>query len=196
MTRVRRDFLAPAWALIGVGALFTSAVTRLGSRGVATVSEGLSAGQWVVLVLLTFVMVYGEGILALQRKWVPRFLGRSRAVRHESFGLKILAPFYGLSLVGGSLKQLLRGWLSTTAIVAAVVIVRSFPEPWRGIVDFAVAAALAWGLITIVIGAPGVFRSAAEESTVRSGDRGRVTGGEIDAADEIDRDHDARKVLE
>jgi uncharacterized Ntn-hydrolase superfamily protein len=67
MTRTSLRHLAPAWALIGVGALFTSAVTRLGSRGVSTLSEGLAPGQWVVLVLLTSVMVYGEGVLALQR---------------------------------------------------------------------------------------------------------------------------------
>ena len=64
MTRASLRHLAPAWTLIGVGALFTSAVTRLGSRGVSTLSDGLSPGQWVVLVLFTSVMVYGEGVLA------------------------------------------------------------------------------------------------------------------------------------
>lgn len=176
MTRVGLGSLATAWTLVGVGGLFTSAVTRLGSRGVATLSEGLSPGQWVVLVLLTLVMVYGEGVLALQRKWVPRMLDRARAVRHESLGLKVLAPFYGLSLVGGPGKQLLRGWLSTTAIVVAVLVVRSFPEPWRGIVDFAVASALAWGLGSIVFGAPRAFRSSEAEPRPASLAENRDTG--------------------
>jgi hypothetical protein len=196
MTRTTLGHLAPAWALIGVGALFTSAVTRLGSRGVSTLSEGLSPGQWVVLVLFTSVMVYGEGVLALQRKWVPRLLDRARAVRDESLGLRILAPFYGLSLVGGPVKQLLRGWLSTIAIVTAVVVVRSFSEPWRGIVDFAVASALAWGLISILLGAPGVFRSAEAEPSSESVGGHRDTGREAHPPDEIDRDHDARRVPE
>lgn len=173
MTRASLRHLAPAWTLIGVGALFTSAVTRLGSRGVSTLSEGLTRGQWVALVLLTSVMVYGEGVLALQRKWVPRLLDRARSVRDESLGLKILAPFYGLSLVGGPVKQLRRGWISTIAIVTAVLVVRSFSEPWRGIVDFAVASALAWGLISIVLGAPGVFRSAEADPSPETSSRMR-----------------------
>ena len=64
-----------------------------------------------------------------------------------------------MSLVGGPAKRIIRAWLGTAAIVVAVVAVRALPDPWRGVVDFAVAAALGWGLACIVRRAPEVIRS-------------------------------------
>jgi hypothetical protein len=196
VSRVVLGALAPAWLLLGVGALFTSAVVRLGARGLATLQGGLSAGHWVVLISLTAVMVYGEGVVALQRRWVPRLLRRARALRGESLGLKLLGPLYGLSLVGAPGKQLLRGWLGTLAIVTAILIVRSLPEPWRGIVDFSVASALAWGLLSIAWGSPTAFRSADAEPAPETVARGRDSGGEACAPNEVHGDHDAREIPE
>lgn len=151
--------IAVLWALAGVAALFASAVIRLGGRGLATIVDGLAPVQWVALAVLTLVMVYGEGVVALQRRWVPRLIERASALRDEQFGLQLVAPLYGLSLVGAPAPRLIRAWLGTAAIVTAVVVVRSLPDPWRGIVDFAVAAALGWGLISIAWRAPHAFRS-------------------------------------
>jgi hypothetical protein len=55
-----------------------------------------------------------------------------------------------MSLIGAGKNDFIRGWLLTTGIVGAVLIVRTLPDPWRGIVDFAVGAALAWGLVAIL----------------------------------------------
>lgn len=151
--------IAVLWALAGVAALFGSAVFRLGGRGIETIVGGLAPVQWVALTVLTFVMVYGEGVVALQRRWVPKLIERARALRDERFGLQLLAPLYGLSLVGAPAPRLIRAWLGTGAIVTAILIVRSLPDPWRGIVDFAVAAALGWGLVSIARRAPHAFRS-------------------------------------
>lgn len=151
--------IAVLWALAGVAALFGSAVFRLGGRGIETIVHGLAPLQWVALTVLTFVMVYGEGVVALQRRWVPKLIERARALRDERFGLQLLAPLYGLSLVGAPAPRLIRAWLGTTAIVTAILIVRSLPDPWRGIIDFSVAAALGWGLVSIARRAPHAFRS-------------------------------------
>ncbi len=148
-----------AWTLLGIAALFASAIYRLGGRGVATVQDGLGTGEWVALVVLTLAFVYGEGFRALERRWVPRVVVRARRVRRErSLVVHLLAPLYGLSLIGASRKETARAWAGTLAIVLAVLVVRSFPEPWRGITDFAVAAALAWGLAAIVRGVPSALR--------------------------------------
>ncbi len=72
--------------------------------------------------------------------------------------VRLLAPLYGLSLVGTRRDDLIRGWLLTTGILGAVLIVRTLPDPWRGIVDFAVAAALAWGLVAILRRVPEAVR--------------------------------------
>ncbi len=143
--------MASAWAVMGVSILFASAVYRLGARGIATARDGLGPWEWTALVLLTVTFVYGEGFRVLDRRWVPDMLKRALRLRREGgVLLRLLAPLYGLSLIGAPRHRLLRAWAGTAAIVLAVLLVRSFPEPWRGITDFAVAAALAWGLLAIL----------------------------------------------
>jgi hypothetical protein len=147
-------FAATAWALLGLVLLFASAVARLGARGITTIRGGLELAEWLALVVLTVLFVYGEGVLGLQRRWLPHVLRRSaelRTVRRVLY--RLLAPLYAMSLIGAPNRRLWRAWAGVAAIVAAVLVVRRFPEPWRGITDFAVAAALAWGLVAILAGA-------------------------------------------
>jgi hypothetical protein len=146
-----RELAAPAWAVAGVSALFASASYRLGERGIAVIRDGLGGWEWVALACLTGLFVYGEGFLALDRKWVPGLMRRARELRTERrLVLRLLAPLYGLSLIGAPPAKLVPSWLGTGAIVGAILLVRALPDPWRGIIDFAVAAALAWGLVAIL----------------------------------------------
>jgi hypothetical protein len=116
---------------------------------VSTVASGLDAWQWVALALLTLLFVYGEGVRALGRKWVPWMVGRARGLREELLAFRVLAPLYSMSLIGRSVRLVARAWSGVTAVVLAVIIVSHFAEPWRGIVDIAVAAALLWGVLAI-----------------------------------------------
>lgn len=142
------------WAVAGVVFLFGEAALRLAARGVATVRGGLSPLEWVVLIALTAAFVYGEGIMALQRKWVPYVLARIERLPSEPFvGYRIGAPLYAMSLIGPPRRSVLRAWAGVTTIITAVLIVSRFPEPWRGIVDIAVASALTWGALALVHGA-------------------------------------------
>jgi len=152
--------VAPLWAVAGVSALFAWAVWRLGWRGLLTIRAGLGELEWAMLVVLTVAFVYGEGYRALDRRWVPGLIERARALRFEHRSLvRLLAPLHGMALIAVSRGRLVRAWLGTLAIVSAVLMVRALPEPWRGIVDFSVAAALAWGLIAIVRRVPAVLRA-------------------------------------
>lgn len=142
------------WGVLGVAAVFATAVIRLGERGLATIAGGLTPLQWLALVALTAVFVYGEGFRALQRRYVPHVLNRVEQLRHHPRRwYLLLAPLHALSLIGGSRGLLARAWAGTVAIAVAVAVVRSFPEPWRGITDFAVAAALAWGTVALATAA-------------------------------------------
>ena len=130
---------------------------RLGSRGIATVREGLGPPEWAALVVLTLAFVYGEGVRAIGRRWVPHFIERAREVRNvRSLVVRLLAPLHGLSLIAASRGQLVKAWAGVTAIAAVVWLVQRFPDPWRGITDFAVAVALLWGLGAILRRAPEV----------------------------------------
>jgi hypothetical protein len=71
---------------------------------------------------------------------------------------RLLAPLYGLSLIGASPRNVLRAWCLSAAILVAVLVVRTFPEPWRGITDLAVASALVWGLAAMAARAHEAFR--------------------------------------
>lgn len=155
-----RDVAVQAWAVAGVVFLFGEAAWRLGMRGVATVQGGLSTSEWAALMLLTAVFVYGEGYRALQRKWVPYVLARVARLRTERFlPWRIGAPLYAMSLIGPTWRTALRAWAGVAAIITAVLIVSRFPEPWRGIVDIAVAAALMWGAMALMYGALGMLRA-------------------------------------
>lgn len=140
-----------AWAVAGLVLLLGSAVFRLGGRGIEAIAGGLTPLEWLALLLVTVVFVVGEGYFALARKWVPRTLGRAAGLRSESRLLpRLLAPFHAMGLVFVPWRTALRHWAGVAAIIVAVLIVRAFPDPWRGIVDFAVAAALAVGVIALL----------------------------------------------
>lgn len=148
--------LASLWAVLGVAGLFAWAIVRLGSYGVVTIRGGLDAAHWLALVGLTGVFVYGEGYRVLERRWVPHLYRRARVLRSEASTIvRLLAPLHGLSLIAAAPGRLLRAWLGTLAIIGAVLLVRSLPAPWRGIVDFVVAAALFWGFVAIARRLPG-----------------------------------------
>jgi len=139
--------LASAWAIAGVSGLFGMAVARLGSRGLEGVAPGLSTLEWIVLGALVVLFVVGEGWAALQRKWVPRVVERARALREtDVVRHRLLAPLYGMSLIGGGAGNRRRAWAGVAAVVLAVVLVRLLPDPWRAMIDLAVASALCWGL--------------------------------------------------
>lgn len=153
-----RDTVVVGWALLGVAAIFAWAVYRLGLRGLEAIHGGLDPMEWTALIVLTVGFVYGEGVRALDRRWIPGLVQRAGRLRRESRILQLLGPLYGLSLVGRDRMELLKGWLGTLGIVTAVLVIRAFPSPWRGIVDFAVAGALAWGLVAILRRVPTALR--------------------------------------
>ena len=139
------------WAAIGIVALFIEAAWRLAVRGIITVRAGLEPIEWAILIVLTIAFVWGEGVRALQRRWIPGVYRRIDALRDEtSMTYRLFAPLYAMSLIGAPRNRLARAWLGVILIIAAVLVVRALPEPWRGIIDVGVAAALTWGLIVLL----------------------------------------------
>jgi hypothetical protein len=157
---ITRGFAVQMWAVAGVVVLFAEAAWRLALRGIAAVQGGLTSFEWLALVLLTAAFVYGEGVRALQRKWVPYVLRRVARLGEEGQLLyRVAAPLYAMSLIGPPRRALLRAWAGVAAIVTAVLVVSGFPDPWRGIVDLAVASALVWGAIALLYAAGRMMRA-------------------------------------
>jgi len=124
----------------------------LGARGSALIRSGLQPVEWLLLAAITAAFVYGEGVRALQRRYVPFVLRRLRQLRGEDTAAlhRVLAPLYAMALIAAPPRELMRAWAGLLAIVAAVLVVRGLPEPGRGMIDTGVAAALAWGLVALL----------------------------------------------
>lgn len=151
--RTSKPLLVAIWALAVVLATFVEAIHRLGARAIATIAAGLSPVEWVVLVVVVAVFVWGEGHRALQRRFAPRVVARAYEAGEKARGplAVLVAPLSCLSLVGADRRALARAWGGVALIVLAVLIVRAMPEPWRGIVDAGVSAALLWGAVALVV---------------------------------------------
>lgn len=146
--------LAGLWGLTGVALLFTYAIVRLGRRGVETVLSGMTPLQWGLLALSLVLFGLGEGVLALQKHWVPRVIERAKALGGGAARLhRALAPMYVMELMGTTPRGLVRGWGLAIGIALLAFSVQLLPDPWRGIIDLGVAAALGWALLFIVAGA-------------------------------------------
>lgn len=149
-----RNAVVQVWATSGIIILFAEAAWRLTLRGADAVRSGLTPFEWFALVLITAAFVYGEGVRALQMKWVPYVLARIERLRKERrLRYSLAAPLYAMSLIGPPRGALLRAWAGVAAIISAVLVVSRLPDPWRGIVDIAVAAALVWGASALAYGA-------------------------------------------
>ncbi|MGH7464372.1 MAG: hypothetical protein ACREK1_04295 [Longimicrobiales bacterium] len=148
------------WAVAGVVTLFGEAAWRLALRGITTMRAGLTPFEWLALAALVAAFVYGEGVRALQRRWVPYVLARVERLRMEPvLRYRLAAPLYAMSLMGPPRGAARRAWAGVAAIVFAVLLVSRLPDPWRGIVDLAVAAALVWGAIALLHGATRALRA-------------------------------------
>jgi hypothetical protein len=159
-----------AWALFGVAAVFAVPIARLAARGIATVGAGLAPPEWFALAALTALFVYTEGVRALQRRWGPHMIRRTVALASERrVWVRLLAPLYALSLVAAPRRELARAWVGLCAIVAAVLLVRALPDPWRGIIDLAVAVALTWGSSAIAVACARIFRLPASPGRLAPG---------------------------
>lgn len=141
--------LAAGWAVLGVTAMFVEAIWRLSMRALHTLDAGLSVAEWTAFGTMLAIFGYYEGFRALHLRFVPALVHRAFSIG-PGRSAAVLAPFTALALVNVPKASLRHGWLAVALIVAAVLIVRQFPEPWRGIIDGAVAFALSIGLVSML----------------------------------------------
>ncbi len=141
------------WSVSWTALALLEAIVRLGHRALVTIAHGLDVHGWCALALLSVVMTYAEGYRALHLRFVPEVVARSLEAGQRARGVLAiaLAPLRALSLVGGTRSARVRAWMAVAGIVTAMHVVRALPSPWRGIVDGAVALALAVGLASLVV---------------------------------------------
>lgn len=138
------------WAVIALSAALLEAIYRLGARAASVIFAGLSAQQWVWLLVIVALFVWAEGVRALHGRFVPGVLERLPVLSPFPLAI-VLAPFEALGLLKAPAKTRLRALATVAAIVAAVLVVRQLPEPWRAMIDAGVAVALSVGVVSLLV---------------------------------------------
>lgn len=139
------------WGLLGVITLVTQPIVRLAPLAVEAIAGGLTAGQWVVLILWVLVNAHAEGYRGFHRRFSPRVVARAQVLaRQPRPGWVVFAPLFCMSLFHASRRGL---WVSRTVVVVIVLLVlgvRQLDQPWRGIIDAGVVVGLSLGLLSIL----------------------------------------------
>lgn len=142
--------IALLWGVLGVVVLVAQPLFRLAPLAIEAIRGGLTAGQWVVLVLWVAINAHAEGYRGFHRRFSPRVVARAEwLARHPRPLFVALAPFFCMSLFHASRRGMLVARTLVVAIVLLVVMVRQLDQPWRGIVDAGVVVGLGLGLVSL-----------------------------------------------
>lgn len=150
----RRGTLLYLWAVLGVTALLTQAIARLSAITWEALTSGeMTPWQYVVCAVWSLMNAYMEGYRGFQKKFVPRVLARAHhlALHPDTFAA-VLAPFYSMAYFRAALRAKIAAWGVTCLVLIAITLVRTIPQPWRGIIDAGVVVGLSWGVVALLFG--------------------------------------------
>lgn len=138
--------LVASWGVFGVLALLAQACWRLGLRAVEALQMELTPIQLGVFVAWVAFNGYAEGYRAFQLRFSPRVVVRAMHLARNLRPLHaILAPFYCMALIHSNRRGKALAWGTTVMVLCFILLLRYVPQPWRGVIDGGVVAALAWG---------------------------------------------------
>lgn len=143
-------WLAAVWGVVGFSVILLQALYRLAPYALALQQETLAFWHWPILIGWVAFMGVAEGYRGFQKAFSPRFAARAAWLK-QSPGLMrgIFAPFFCMGFFGATRKRKIVAWALTSGIIVLIVIVRSLPQPWRGIIDAGVVVGLSWGLLSV-----------------------------------------------
>jgi hypothetical protein len=136
----------------GILALVLRGAWRLGVLAVEGISRHPGPAAWSLAAVWMGAMLYFEGYRGFQRSFSPRAAARARWLNDHPRPLLIaLAPLFCMGLVHATRRRLITSWVVLGGIAGLVVGMRLVPQPWRGLLDAGVAAALVYGAGTVVV---------------------------------------------
>ncbi len=144
---------------MGFTLILSVALLRLGSIAVESFAQPWGTLHYAVFALNLVFMAYTEGYKGFQNQYSPRFAARVLYLyRNASWVQALLAPLVAMSFFHATRRRLLTAWILTAGIVVLVLIYRSLPQPWRGILDAGVVLGLGWGLLATLWSVFSAFR--------------------------------------
>ena len=142
--------IGPIWGVGGVLLLLSFAIYRLAPLAFDLVGVTLTSVQWAALVFSVIYMAYAEGYRGFHLGFAPRVVSRANYLhQHPRLQHVLLAPLFCMCYFHTTRKRQLMSIGLTAMIIVFVLIARSLPQPWRGIVDAGVVTGLTMGIISI-----------------------------------------------
>ncbi len=142
--------IGPIWGIGGVLLLLSFAIYRLAPLAFSLTGVTLTALQWGALVFSVVYMAYAEGYRGFYLGFAPRVVSRANYLhRHPRPHHVLLAPLFCMGYFYTTRKRQLMSIGLTLMIIVFVLVARTLPQPWRGIVDAGVVTGLAIGIVSI-----------------------------------------------
>lgn len=113
-------------------------------------NSSMSQVHWLALAFSVVYMAYAEGYKGFHLGFAPRVVVRARYLADNPRPLHVLlAPLFCMGYIYATRKRQILSFALTTMIICFVLIARSMPQPWRGIVDAGVVVGLGLGVLSI-----------------------------------------------
>ncbi|GJM11776.1 MAG: hypothetical protein DHS20C12_01790 [Pseudohongiella sp.] len=139
-----------AWGIGGVLLLLIFAIFRLAPMALELENSTMSQVHWLALVFSVFYMAYAEGYKGFHLGFAPRVVVRARYLAENPRPLHVLfAPLFCMGYFYATRKRQIVSFALTAMIICFVLIARSMPQPWRGILDAGVVVGLSLGVASI-----------------------------------------------
>lgn len=113
-------------------------------------NSSMSQLHWLALAFSVIYMAYAEGYKGFHLGFAPRVVVRARYLADNPRPLHVLlAPLFCMGYIYATRKRQIVSFALTTMIICFVLIARSMPQPWRGILDAGVVVGLSLGVLSI-----------------------------------------------
>ncbi|MDT8305882.1 MAG: hypothetical protein RRC07_08100 [Anaerolineae bacterium] len=140
------------WGVGGVLLLVAVAMVKLAAPATEALSSPLRWFHWLAILLSVATLLYGKGYRGFYRTLAPLVGTRAAHLRAQPTAVRVLlAPLYCMGYFHSERRQQVVVVAMTAAMVGLIFLMRSLAQPWRGIVDTGIIAALAMGCGSIVL---------------------------------------------
>ena len=113
-------------------------------------NSSMSMVHWLTLAFSVIYMAYAEGYKGFHLGFAPRVVVRARYLADNPRALHVLlAPLFCMGYIYATRKRQIVSFALTVMIICFVLIARSMPQPWRGILDAGVVVGLSLGVLSI-----------------------------------------------
>ena len=110
----------------------------------------MSQVHWLALAFSVAYLGYAEGYKGFHLGFAPRVVVRARYLANNPRPLHVLfAPLFCMGYIYATRRRQIISFALTATIICFVLIARSMPQPWRGILDAGVVVGLSFGVLSI-----------------------------------------------